>query len=133
MTLPDPFFFNCPLKINCGSRALDHLPVELAAVGARSPLILANGDAIGKKRLKTVIDAFRTSGLTLGIYDRLTDRLQTERLSILATVYRDGGRDSLIAVGNGPTVDMAKCLNAIIAGGDAAAFEDCNGGDADHL
>jgi len=133
MTLPETFFFKCPLKINCGSHALEHLPVELAAVGSRAPLILANGDPIGKKRVKTVTDAFRTSGLTLGIYDGLTDQLQPELLPVLATVYRDGGCDSLIALGNGPVVDMAKCLNATIAGGDAAAFDDSQGGDADHL
>jgi len=133
MILPEAFYFKCPLKINCGSHALDHLPVELAAVGARAPLILANNDPIGKKRLKTVIDAFRTSGLTLGIYDRMTDRVQPELLPVLATVYRDGGCDSLIALGNGPVVDMAKCLKAAIAGGDAAAFEDSEGGDADNL
>jgi len=133
MNLPETFFFKCPLKINCGSHALAHLPVELAAVGARAPLILANGDPIGKKRVKTVADAFRTSGLTLGIYDGLTDQLQPELLPVLATVYRDGGCDSLIAVGNGTVVDTAKCLNAILAGGDAAAFDDSHGADADHL
>lgn len=133
MILPETFYFKCPLKINCGSHALDHLPVELAAVGARAPLILANGSHIGKKQLKTVIDAFCTSGLTLGVYDGLTDRVQQELLPVLATVYRDGGCDSLIVVGSGPVVDMAKCLNATIAGGDLATFEDSEGEDADHL
>jgi alcohol dehydrogenase len=133
MTLPETFFFKCPLKINCGSHALEHLPVELAALGARAPLILASGDPIGKKRVKTVVDAFRTSGLTLGLYDGLADQLQPELLPVLATVYRDGGCDSLVALGNGPVVDMAKCLNATIAGGDAAGFDDSQSGDVDHL
>lgn len=133
MILPETFFFKCPLKINCGSHALDHLPVELAAVGARAPMILANGERIGKKRLKAVIDAFRTSGLTLGICDGLTDRVQQELLTALATAYRDGGCDSLIVVGSGPVVDMAKCLNATIAGGDLSTFEDSGGGDVDNL
>ncbi|WP_319525527.1 iron-containing alcohol dehydrogenase [uncultured Desulfosarcina sp.] len=130
MTLPEAFFFKCPLKINCGSHALDHLPVELAAVGARTPLILANGDPDDKKRLKAVIDAFRTSGLTLGVYDRITGRVQPELMPVLASVYRDGGCDSLIAVGSGAVVDMAKCLNATLAGRDPAAFEDSQGNDA---
>jgi alcohol dehydrogenase len=133
MILPEAFYFKCSLKINCGSHALDHLPVELAAVGARAPLILANGDPISKKRLKTVINAFRTSGLTLGVYDRLTDRVEQETLPALAAVYRDAGCNSLIAVGSGPVVDMAKCLNATLAGGDGAAFEDSQDGDADNL
>jgi len=132
MILPETFFFKCALKINCGNHALDHLPVELAAVGARAPLILANSDRIGEKRLRAVVSAFRTSGLTLGIYDQLTDRVQQELLPVLAAVYRDGGCDSLIAVGSGPVVDTAKCLNATIAGGDAAAFENSGKGDNGH-
>ena len=74
MRLPDAFSFSCPLKINCGSRALENLPTELAAFNAHAPLILASRDQVGKKRINTVIDAFKTSGLTLGIYDRLPDR-----------------------------------------------------------
>lgn len=130
MILPETLQFKCSLKINCGSHALDHLPVELAAVGARAPLILANGDPIDKKRLQTVINAFRTSGLTLGVYDRLTDRVEQETLPALAAVYRDAGCDSLVAVGSGSVVDMAKCLNATLAGGDLTAFDDRGGGHA---
>ena len=57
MRLPEEFSFSCPLKINCGNRALAHLPIELAAVNAHAPLILASRDQIGKKGLKSVIDA----------------------------------------------------------------------------
>jgi len=112
MRLSETFSFACPLKINCGSHALDHLPSELLAVGAKAPLILANREQIGKKGLRTVIDAFKTSGMTLGVYDRLTDQPQKDLLPVLAKMYRDGGCDSLIGVGHGPVVDMAKCLNA---------------------
>lgn len=115
MLLPETFSFACALKTNCGRHALAHLPVELAAFNANAPLILANRDQIGKKRVATVIDAFRTSGLTLGVYDRLADRPQPDLLPVLARLYRDGGCDSLLAVGSGAVVDMAKCLNVIIS------------------
>ena len=74
MRLPEAFSFYCSMKINSGNRALAHLPIELAAVNARAPFIIANRDQVGKKRFKFVIDAFRTSGLTLGVYDRLPDQ-----------------------------------------------------------
>ena len=113
MRLPETFSFACPLKINCGSHALDHLPSELAAIGAKAPLILADREQIGRQRVRDVTDAFKTSGMILGVYDRLSDRPQRELLPVLAKMYRDGGCDCLIAVGNGPVVDTAKCLNTI--------------------
>ena len=122
MRLPETFTFTCPLKINCGNHALDHLPSELAAVEAKAPLILADREQIGRQGLRTVIDAFKTSGMTLGVYDRLTDQPQKELLPVLAKMYRDGGCDCLIAVGQGAVVDMAKCLNAVgSAGNDRTA------------
>ena len=61
MRLPDDFSFFCPLKTNCGSHALSHLPMELSTLNANAPLILANHDQIGKKRINPVINSFKTS------------------------------------------------------------------------
>lgn len=124
MRLPEEFSFSCPLKINCGNRALAHLPIELAAVNAHAPLILSNRDQVGKKGLKSVIDAFKTSGLTLGVYDRLQDQFQSDLMPVLARMYRDGGCDSVIAVGSGPVVDAAKLLNLTVSAGDHGQSDD---------
>ncbi|MFO7715775.1 iron-containing alcohol dehydrogenase [Desulfosarcina sp.] len=125
MRLPEEFSFNCPLKINCGSHAVAHLPAALSAANAHAPLILANRDQVGKKGLNTVVDAFKTSGLTLGIYDRLPDLPEPDLMPVLARMYRDGGCDSVIAVGNGSVVDTAKCLNLMVSAGDHGASADC--------
>ena len=106
--------FYCPLKINCGDRALAGLPMELAVHGASTPLILANRDQTAPRYIQTVVDAFRSSGLTMAIYDGLPDPLAPDLIPLLAQLYRDGGCDSLIAVGCGTVVDIAKCLNVQI-------------------
>lgn len=131
MHLPEEFSFSCPLKINCGHHALAHLPVELSAVGACAPLILANRDRVGKKQVKTVVDAFKTSGLTLGIYDRLADQADPDMLSVLSRIYRDGGCDSIVVVGGGSVVDTAKCLNLMVSAGDRGEMVDPDRKDAD--
>ena len=118
MRLPEEFSFSCPLKINCGSRALSHLPGELSAVNANAPLIIANHKQLGKRRLNRVIDAFKTSGLTLGLFDRLPTQIDPDLIPVLAQIYREGGCDSIVAVGNGSVVDTAKCLNLSISAGD---------------
>ena len=109
------FSFCCPLKINCGDRALAGLPMELAARGASSPLILANRDQVGSKRVHAVVNAFRNAGLTVALYDHLPGRLEPDLIPMLLQLYRDGGCDSLIAVGCSQVVDAAKCLNMLIA------------------
>jgi len=124
MRLPEAFSFANPLKINCGSHALNHLPIELAAFNANAPLILSNRDQIGRKGLKTVIDAFKTSGLALGIYDRLSDQPQPDLMPVLVRMYQDGGCDSIIVVGSGSVVDTAKCLNVMISADDHVSIED---------
>jgi alcohol dehydrogenase len=124
MRLPEEFSFASPLKINCGNRALAHLPTELSAVNANAPLILANRNQVGKKRVSTVIHAFKTSRLTLGIYDRLPDQPQPDLMPVLARIYRDGGCDSIIVVGSGSAVDAAKCLNLMVSAGDHGQPDD---------
>jgi alcohol dehydrogenase len=118
MRFPGDFSFFCPLKINCGSRALAGLPMELVACGASSPLILANHDQVGPKMLQVVVNAFRNSGLTVASYDHLPDRLEPDLMPLLLQLYRDGGCDSLIAVGCASVVDAAKCLNLLVAATD---------------
>ena len=50
MFFPDNYDFYCPVKINSGKRALEHLPVELAALNAGKPLILTDR-VVAKKGL----------------------------------------------------------------------------------
>lgn len=119
MQLTDTFSFGSSIKVNCGRQALAHLPVELAAVNATAPFVLASRKQIGRRKVKTVINAFKTSGLTLGVFDQLPSRTEPGLLKALAEMYRNGGCDSLIAVGNGNVADAAKCLNRLVSTNDS--------------
>lgn len=135
MRFSGEFSYHCPLKINCGSHALAGLPMELTGHGAKQPLILVNSAHVGKKQREAVIDAFRSSGLTVAIYDQIPDPLAPDLLPLLLTLYRDGGCDSLIAVGGDSAVDAAKCLNMLVADharGKKAGIEQ-HGGDTGSL
>ena len=115
MIFSEEFSYQCPLKINCGSHALDGLPSELASHGARYPLILANRKRVGVKSVQTVVDAFRSSGVTVFVYDQVPDQMEPNLLPLLLTLFKDGGCDSLIAIGGNAAVDAAKCLNVLVA------------------
>lgn len=109
------FSYHCPLKINCGKHALAGMPLELAGYGAKHPLILANRNRLGAKPVQTVVDAFRSSGVTVAMYDQVPDQPQPNLLPMLLTLYQDGGCDSLIVIGGDSAVDAAKCLNVLVA------------------
>jgi alcohol dehydrogenase len=115
MIFSEDFTYRCPLKINCGSHALDGLPYELASHGARYPLILANRNRVGVKSVQTVVNAFRSSKVTVTVYDQVPDQVEPHLLPLLLTLFKDGGCDSLIAIGGNAAVDAAKCLNVLIS------------------
>lgn len=111
-----PFDFTSPLKINCGSHALSHLPLELSSRRLRAPLILASRERIGARRIQRVVDAFKASGLNLGLYECIPETHADGLLPALTRMYRDGGCDCIIAVGGDMVVNTAKHLNLMVSG-----------------
>ena len=60
------------------------------------------------------------------MFDHLPPRPEPGLLKMLAEMYRNGGCDSLIAVGNGAAVDAAKCLNLIVSKNELQWMDDAD-------
>lgn len=116
MTLPDHFEFMCPVKTGSGSKALEHLPVDLGALNARKPLIITEKKSTEQGLVKQIVNAFKTSGLTLGIYDGIDDMSNMDTVKELCRLYLDKGFDSIIALGSGHGVNLAKVVNIAVSG-----------------
>ena len=116
MLLPEHYEFFCPVKINSGNRALEHLPFELDALNARKPLVITKKDAAGRGLVDVIIDAFKDSGIAIGIFDGVPAAPDLKLVRELFNIYRDRGYDAVIAVGGGPVADTAKMLNIAISG-----------------
>ena len=58
--------FQSPLKINAGGKALAHIPVELAAMGAQTPLLVTTKAFANKTAIPGIMDGLRDSGTPLG-------------------------------------------------------------------
>lgn len=116
MTLPDSFAFMCPVKTGAGAGALEHLPVDLASFDAARPLIITRKKSEENGLIKKIACAFKTSGLTLGVYDGIDDMAGKETVKDLCGLYLDKGFDSIIALGNGRSVDVAKAVNIAVSG-----------------
>ncbi len=117
MPLPDRMQFNCPVKLICGRRALEHIPYELATRNACRPLLLSDENAHRENRSRAFVDALRETDQTLGLVEALPAKASREIVSELAAIYRDRDHDALVVMGAGPLMDMAKTLNLVVSTG----------------
>ena len=120
------YSFYSPTKILSGNKALENLPVELAGMDAGRPLVLAAATPSALRMEKVMAAAFADSGLELGIYSGIAPVPDRKLVRDLYRLFRDQGYDSLIALGGGPVLDVAKALNVAVSGkpedlGDIAA------------
>jgi alcohol dehydrogenase len=108
-------FFN-QSKYIAGTRAMDHIPIELHSYDAFRPLVIATKDVTMTGLKNKFIKAFYDSDVTLGgFYDDVADTASIGIIKDLRILYHDRGCDSIIAVGHGPAMDTAKGLNMMIS------------------
>ncbi len=115
MFLPDNYEFYCPVKTNSGNRALEHIPIDLDALSSRKPLIVTSKDVAGKGAVKKIVNAFKDSGITVGIFDAVPDVPDIKFIEEVSNIYRNKEHDSIVALGGGPIVDVAKIMNIAVS------------------
>ncbi len=99
-------------KMISGKRALEQIPLELEGYGAGRPLILAQSKAGSGGPAGTIIRALYDSNLVIGaLYDGAIAGSTSGIVSELAGLYMARKCDSIIAIGGGALVDVAKCVN----------------------
>ncbi|MBN1473600.1 MAG: iron-containing alcohol dehydrogenase [Syntrophaceae bacterium] len=109
-------FLNYP-KIISGKCSLENIPAELAGYDAQKPLVIVR-KSLGKNGalIKKFIRAFADSMVIIGaIYDEVEDYAGISRAREAALLFKDRGCDSLIALGSGAAVDLAKAVNVLVS------------------
>ncbi|MBK6578363.1 MAG: iron-containing alcohol dehydrogenase [Sandaracinaceae bacterium] len=114
------FEFFCPVKIVAGSAALEHVPYELASIGATKPLIITDKGVRAAGLVDVVLGAMLNAAVEYPpVYDDVPPDSSTDVVTDIARVYRSRGCDSLIALGGGSVIDTAKAVNVLVSeGGD---------------
>ncbi len=114
------FEFFCPVKILAGSAALEHVPYELASIGATRPLIITDKGVRAAGLVDVVLGAMLNAAVEYPpVYDDVPPDSSTDVVADIARVYRSRGCDSLIALGGGSVIDTAKAVNVLVSeGGD---------------
>ncbi len=115
MIFSDSFEFTCPIKTNSGKKALEQLPAELDALNAKRPLVITGKELVSKCIIKKFTKAFGDSGMTIGIFDGVTKNPDWKLIDELKKVYSEKKYDSIIALGSGVIVDVAKVLNIAVS------------------
>ncbi len=114
LPLENSHFF-CPVKINAGKKALDHLPFELDSLGAATPFLMTSREAAQKGLVKKVIHAFKGSGMPLAIFEETGPVSTLQTVLTAAKLFKDAGCDAILALGSNPVMDMAKALNLCVS------------------
>lgn len=119
MTKPYYEFF-CPVKVIAGNAALEHMPFELASMGAKQPLIITDKGVRTNGLLEPVEAAFSSTDVTIGfIFDDVPPDSSLETVRSVAAAYRNNQCDAIIAIGGGSVIDTAKAANVLVTeGGD---------------
>lgn len=116
MQIPDYYEFMNQTKIISGKNALEHIPVELDGFDTRKPLVITTGGLTRRGMAKKFISAFDESSMVLGaLFDGVHNYAGITMVRELAGLFRDRGCDSIIAIGGGPVVDVAKGVNLLVS------------------
>ncbi|WP_151709072.1 iron-containing alcohol dehydrogenase [Acinetobacter brisouii] len=112
--------FFCPVKVIAGHAALEHIPFELATLGAKRPLIITDKGVRTNGLLEPIETAFSSTDAEIGfIFDEVPPDSSLETVKKAAAYYREHQCDALIAVGGGSVIDTAKATNILVTeGGD---------------
>ncbi len=112
--------FFCPVKVIAGHAALEHIPYELSALGAKRPMIITDKGVRANKLLAPIEAAFAATNVEIGfIFDDVPPDSSLETVRAAAQAYRKNGCDAIIAVGGGSVIDTSKATNILVTeGGD---------------
>ena len=116
-----PYYeFFCPVKVIAGNAALEHIPFELATLGAKRPMIITDKGVRQNQLLAPIEEAFQgTDAILAAIFDDVPPDSSLETVRAAAKLYRTENCDAIIAVGGGSVIDTAKATNILVSeGGD---------------
>ena len=116
-----PYYeFFCPVKVIAGHAALEHIPFELATLGAKRPLIITDKGVRANNLLAPIEAAFEaTDAKIAAIFDDGPPDSSLGTVRSAAQLYRDHDCDAIIAVGGGSVIDTSKATNILVSeGGD---------------
>ena len=120
-----------PTRIVYGKGAIRRLPDELKRAGASRPLLVADKGILQAGLLRSVTPQLEQAGIRVELFsDFQANPTDADALRGIEA-YRAAGADSLLGVGGGASLDMAKAIALLVNHPPPLSqYDDAKGGDA---
>jgi|GEM_PF-5754596 len=103
--------FCSPVKVIVGKGAMENIATELAFCDSHKPLIVARSGEQDNWTLRALIDAFRETGVNIGVFAGVSANPSIETIKDIYDIYSKRGFDSLIAFGGKEVLHTVKLAN----------------------
>lgn len=114
--IPNYYEFSNTTKILSGEYALENIPVELKALGAKKALVLCDETLKKIGTMQIVLDAVLDKGIEIGeTFTEIPPDSSIEVIEKIVQIYLDKECDSIIAIGGGSVIDTAKGVRMMIS------------------
>ena len=117
MQMPDYYEFCCRVKTVAGHDALERVPRELAALGARRPMIITDRGVSGAGLLDVVTVALGGAVRVGAVEEDVPPDSDLRAVNRISARYLERGCDAIVAVGGGSVMDTAKGVNIVVSEG----------------
>ena len=115
MYMPSYYEFCCRVKTVAGHDALERIPGLLAALGARSPMLITD-KGVSRAGLATVVINANEDNVSIGaVEDDVPPDSDLKVVNRIASIYKQKACDAIIAVGGGSVLDTAKGVNIVVS------------------
>lgn len=113
---PETLFTYAAPKLKFGPGAVDEIGHDVAALGARSALVVTDARLVATGHPERIAESLRSAGLRAEVHDSAA--VEPSDASLAAAVERAKGAapfDAVVAVGGGSSIDTAKAVSLLLS------------------
>lgn len=106
------------VKLLSGDKALENLPFEIVANGAKRPLLVCDEISNRLGYLRDLYKVFNNNDIVFGVViNNIADTPTVGDCERIAKLFRSGDCDSIVAIGRYAAISVAKCVKLLIKDG----------------
>lgn len=97
-------------KLVTGYGAAQQLQSYAQSLGMQRPLVVTDSGVVASGTLDIITEQLRELKVTYAVFDKVTPEPEVEIVEHCTHAFTQGNHDSVIAVGGGSAMDIAKCV-----------------------
>jgi len=97
-------------KLITGHGAAQQLQSYVQSLGMKCPLLVTDSGVVASGTLEIITEQLMALNVTYKVFDQVTPEPEVEIVEICTRAFIAGQHDSVIAIGGGSAMDIAKCV-----------------------